>query len=141
MINLVFSQTAVRGKLKERNKRMTRKTLTIVSTFMLFAKFGLAQADSISFKDTLKCSNCFSSRTNNLFPSRTYTYERTYLKLNFTDPFFHRPVYYNLSLQRDFLYKFNPLNPWNANDPFEAVMSGTLNYLFQTVDRKYLWGK
>ncbi len=108
---------------------------------MVFAKLGLAQADSISFKDTLNCSNYFSLKTDKLFPSRTYTYENTYLKLKFTNLFFHRPVYCNLSLQRDPSYKLNPLNPWNANDPFEALMSGTLNYLFQTVDRKYLWAK
>lgn len=108
---------------------------------MLFAKFCLAQADSISFKDTLKPANHFLLQTDKSFPSRNYTFENAYLKTNFTNPFFCRPVYYNLLLQRDFSYKFNPLNPWNAKDPFEAVASGTLNYLFQTLDRKYFWGK
>ena len=97
---------------------MTRKTFIIVSTFMLFAKFGLAQADSLSFKDSLKSSNHFSLQTDKLFTPRTYSYESTYFKSNFTDTFFCRPVYYNLSLQKDFSYKFNPLNPWKANDPF-----------------------
>ena len=108
---------------------------------MLFAKFGLAQADSISFKDSLKPSNHFSLQNDKPFPPRAYSFESTHLKLNFTDTFFCRPVYYNLSLQKDFSYKFNLLNPWNANDPFEAVASGTLYYLFQTMDKKYFWRK
>lgn len=132
---------------------MKKKIYTFLSTFIILTKFCWAQADNSSTKDTLVQSNYFynynsksilhhfSLQTDKSFTSNNYNLGNPYLKFNFSDTFFSRPEYYNLLLQRDFSNKFNPTNPWNAANPFEAVMCGSLNYLIREIDRKCFFYK
>jgi hypothetical protein len=130
---------------------MKRKTFIFLWTFLSLTNICEAQSDSLSSKDTSLQSKYFNSynsnfrpnysllQTDNIFTYNDNRFNNSCFKLNLSETLFYRPVYYNPLLKRDFSYKFNPINPWNTTDPFEAVISGSLNYIIQAVDRKYFF--
>jgi len=123
----------------------------VVSIFIFISNFCWAQTGSTYYKDTLP-ENRYTYNSNYLFPgfsrqtNESYIYANyklanPYLKLDFTDKLLYQPVYFNILLQRNFPYKFNPLNPWNAKTASGAIITGSLNYLVRTIDRKYFFNK
>jgi len=134
------------------------KIYLYIFIFITLSKLCWSQTGSSSCNDSLLkanyltnynskyLSNHFSLRLNNSYSN--YTLPSLYLKLRFSETVLLRPVYYNISVQSNNMsilsnssYKRNALNPWGARDPFSAVMTGSLNYLIQAIDRKYFYGK
>jgi hypothetical protein len=126
-----------------KDKKMTRfftSTAVLVSTV---ASFGFAQTDSVSCADSSSVKTAVSFQPLQLkqYSLDNYFFSKNYLRPNYADTFFTRPIYYNNFFKRDFTYKFNPTNPWRTSDPFESIINGSTNYLLQVVDKKYFYKK
>jgi len=137
---------------------ITMKIYLYIFIFITLSKLCWSQTGGSSCNDSLLKANYltnynstysqnhFSLPLNNSYSN--YTLPSLNLKLRFSETVLLRPVYYNIYVQSNYMfiqsnssYKRNALNPWGASDPFSAVMTGSLNYAIQAIDRKYFYGK
>lgn len=132
-------------------RTMTVKKIILTFYTAAITSFCFSQTDN-NMVDTSKMTSFlfkpanFSLFSYSLYTHRLYTSGKYKIRIplptvNYADTLLKRPVYYNLFTGRDFSYKFNPLNPWGASDPYDAIMSGSLNFLIQAADRRYFFNK
>jgi len=122
---------------------MIYSNILLVLCMLTATSFSFAQSVSVYNKTNISFPKTFLLQSFQVTPyaPESYLFQNEYLRTNHSSLFFKKPIIYDNFGRRHFYYKYDTLNPWCASGPLDAIAGGTINYLIQSMDKKFFYRK